>query len=79
MQEDKKEDIDSLIENLRKGNQKRIKVHDPDNILSSITVVDDEIISSNYSADIAIIDDTTMTNIYGLPLVKILNRCWKGK
>ena len=72
LQEDKKEDLDSLIETLRNGNQKRIKVHDPSGILNSITVIDDEIISSDYPADIAIVDDTAMTNIYGLPLEAVI-------
>ena len=72
LQEDKKEDLDSLIETLRNGNQKRIKVHGPDGILNSITVIDDEIISSDYLLDIAIVDDTTMTNIYGFPLEAVI-------
>lgn len=72
IQNEKKEDLDSLIDTLRNGHQKRVKVNDPDGILNSITIIDDEVISSSYSTDIAIIDDTAMTNVYGLPLETIV-------
>lgn len=68
LHEQKTEDLDALLDSLEKGTEKRIKVSKPHDILTSITIVDDEIISSNYSQDIVIMDDTMMTNMYGLPL-----------
>ena len=38
------------------------------NLKQSITIVDYEILNSDYVSYIAIIDDTAMTNMYGFPL-----------
>ena len=62
------ESLDSLIEKLRNGNEKLIKISKPNDILNRITIVDNEILNSNYSQDVVIIDDTAMTNMYGMPL-----------
>ena len=35
---------------------------------SKIGIIDNKILNSNYSNDIVIINDTAMTNLYGLPL-----------
>ena len=73
IEESRSEDLDSLIEKLQSGREKLIKVNkDDDGILNSITVIDSEILNSNYSEDVAIIDDTVMTNLYGLPVEAIV-------
>lgn len=70
--ETKKEDLESLLQSLEKGNEKRVKVYKNSGILESITIIDEEILKSNYSDDIAVIDDTAMTNMYGLPVEAII-------
>ena len=62
------EDLDSLISDLNKGKDKRIIVNKDNGILISLTIVDNEILNSKYACDVAIFDDTAMTNMYGLPL-----------
>lgn len=64
----KNEDLDKLIQMLQDGEEKTIKVNKPNDILERITVIDNEILNSNYAHDIVVIDDTAMTNLYGLPL-----------
>ena len=64
----KNEDLDKLIQMLQDGQEKTIKVNKSDDILERITIIDKEILNSIYSNDIVIIDDTAMTNLYGLPL-----------
>lgn len=68
LQESNNKNLNSLIEMLQNGFQKQIKVSKPGEVLSSFTIVDNEILESDYSDDIAILDDTAMTNMYGLPL-----------
>lgn len=68
LNEQKNESLDDLLDSLKNGTEKRIKVSKPLDVLNSITIVDDEIASSDYSKDIVIMDDTMMTNMYGLPL-----------
>ena len=41
-------------------------------VLNSLTIIDNEILRSDYSSDIAIIDDTCMTNMYGLPVEGVI-------
>ena len=72
LEEERQEDLDSLIQMMQKGNKKKIKVRRNNDILESITILDNEIMKSDYSSDIAVIDDTAMTNMYGLPLEAIV-------
>lgn len=72
LEEERQEDLDSLIQMMQKGNKKKIKVRRNNGILESITILDYEIMKSDYSSDIAVIDDTAMTNMYGLPLEAIV-------
>ena len=66
------ESLDSLIEKLRNGNEKLIKISKPNDLLNRITIVDNEILNSYYSQDIVIMDDTAMTNMYGMPLKSMI-------
>ena len=68
LQEQRNENLDQLIQSLENKKYKQIKVSKPGGVLHSITIVDSEILNSNYSDEIVIVDDTAMTNIYGLPL-----------
>ena len=70
--EEKTEDLVQLIQFLREGNQKHIIVHDPNDTLESITIIDKDILNSNYASDIAIMDDTAMTNMYGLAIEEVI-------
>ena len=63
----KNEDLDKLIQMLQEGEEKTIKVNMPNDMLERITVIYNETLNSNYSHDIVVIDDTAMTNLYGLP------------
>ena len=66
------EDLDSLISDLERGKSKRIIVNKDNGVLISLTIVDNEILNSKYANDIAIFDDTAMTNMYGLPLEAVV-------
>ena len=68
MKEDRIEDIEELLETLHNGKRKLVTLTKNEDILESLTILDKEILESNYSSDIAIIDDTSMTNMYGLPI-----------
>lgn len=68
LQEQRNENLDQLIQSLENEKYKQIKVSKPGGVLHSITIVDSEILNSNYSDEIVIVDDTAMTNIYRLPL-----------
>ena len=70
--EEKTEDLVQLIQFLREGNQISIIVHDPNDTLESITIIDNDMLNTNYASDIAIMDDTAMTNMYGLPIEAII-------
>lgn len=64
IQESNNEDLDSLIEMHKNGYEKRIKASKSRNL----AIINNEILESFYSDDIVIMDDTAMTNMYGLPL-----------
>lgn len=66
------EDLDSLINTLQNGTDKRIICDRDGGVFKSLTVIDNEILNSEFSKDIAIIDDTAMTNMYGLPLEAVV-------
>lgn len=72
VQEQLKEDLDNLIMTLKNGSQKSVMVKKNNGVLNSLTIIDNEILRSDYSSDIAIIDDTCMTNMYGLPVEGVI-------
>ena len=72
LKEDRIEDIEELLESLHNGKRKLVTLTKNEDILESLTILDKEILESNYSSDIAIIDDTSMTNMYGLPIEAML-------
>ena len=72
IEEERNEDLDTLIDSLKKGTEKRVICNKDNGILVSLTIIDNRILESEYSDDIAIIDDTAMTNMYGLPLETVV-------
>ena len=57
LQEQRNENLDQLIQSLENEKYKQIKVSKPDVVLHSITIVDSEILNSNYSDEIVIVDE----------------------
>ena len=65
----KLENLETLLQNLQEGTDKRIKVRkSPNGELLSVTIVDNEILFSDYSNDVVIVDDTATTNMYDMPM-----------
>ena len=63
----KMENLNDLVENLKSNFGKDVKMRmNEQNKLASITIVDKEIVSSDYAKDIIIMDDTATTNKYGI-------------
>lgn len=73
LKDTKKENLDNLIRLLEKNNENKTIMHLHNNVLSSLTVLHQEIALSDYATDICVIDDTCLTNLYGLPLEVIVS------
>lgn len=72
IEEEKHEDLDLLYDSLEKGTEKCIICNKDNGNLTSLTVIDNSILESDYTNDIVIIDDTAMTNMHGLPLEVVI-------